>query len=267
MSSKRTTRTSRRSQTPVNVLLTEIGPNSTCLSLSIPIQLACGVCSPRMDITSFSRKRKHNQRQLSDRRKCQQYWDDKWLSRDLQSNAKLKMYKDVRDNLNINTSYLDINSEIYVHANKYKSANPLSTHPSSSPSSPSSSSPSSSSPSPSVNYTPISSLSTPASSQESQYATILPQTLEEDYPIEEEDYPIETTPAPTLNSVNKTPMLLCQPCAEEESSIDSQMIGNIVSFLSNKTKNGGPDSYIIKITKNTVLTACLFTQSTGLDKI
>ena len=62
-------------------------------------------------------------------------------------------------------------------------------------------------------------------------------------------------------------MLLCQPCAEEESSIDSQIIGNIVSFLSKKTKNGGPDSYINKITKNAILTACLFTQSTGLDKI
>jgi hypothetical protein len=48
-------------------------------------------------------------------------------------------------------------------------------------------------------------------------------------------------------------MLLCQPCAEEESSIDSQIIGNIVSFLSNKTKNGGPDSYISKITKTLYL--------------
>ena len=121
-------------------------------------------------------------------------------------------------------------------------------------------SPSPSSSTPSVNFTPISLFSTPASSQESQFSTILPQTLEEDYPIEED-------PAPTLNSVNKTPMLLCQPCVEEESSTDSQIIGNIVSFLSNKTKNGGPDSYINKVTKNAVLTACLFTQSTGLDKI
>ena len=33
-------------------------------------QLASGVCTPKMDITTNSRKRKHNQRQLSDRRKC-----------------------------------------------------------------------------------------------------------------------------------------------------------------------------------------------------
>ena len=117
MSSKRTTRRSRRSQAPVNVLLTEIGPNSTCLSLGIPIQLACGVCTPRMDITSFSRKRKHNQRQLSDRRKCQQYWDDKWLSGHCPTNAKLKMYKAVRDYLNI-TSNLDMDVQKYSHGKK-----------------------------------------------------------------------------------------------------------------------------------------------------
>ena len=141
MSSKRTTRRSRRSQAPVNVLLTEIGPNSTCLSLGIPIQLACGVCSPKMDITTNSRKRKHNQRQLSDCRKCQQYWDDKWMYGHCPTNAKLKMYKALREYLNINSTNLDINSETYVHANKYKSA-ALSTHPSShsssSPSHPSS---------------------------------------------------------------------------------------------------------------------------------
>jgi hypothetical protein len=61
-------------------------------------------------------------------------------------------------------------------------------------------------------------------------------------------------------------MLRCQPCVEEESSIDSQIIGNIVSFLSN-AKNGGPDSYINKVTKNAIITTCLFTQSTGLKKI
>jgi hypothetical protein len=74
-----------------------------------------------MDITSFSRKRKHNQHQLSDCRKCQQYWDDKWLSRDLQSNAKLKMYKDVRDYLNIN-SHLDMDLQKYSHGKKNRSS-------------------------------------------------------------------------------------------------------------------------------------------------
>ena len=62
MSSKRTTHRSCRSQQPFNVLLTVIISNSTCLSLGIPPQLACGVCSPRMDITAYSRKRKQNQR-------------------------------------------------------------------------------------------------------------------------------------------------------------------------------------------------------------
>ena len=52
--------------------------------------------------------------------------------------------------------------------------------------------------------------------------------------------------------MNTQPVLLCQPCALEESSIhsiDSQIINNIVRFLSNN-KNGGPDTYINKITKN-----------------
>jgi hypothetical protein len=171
MSSKCTTRRSRRSQAPVNVLLTEIGPNSTCLSLGIPIQLAYGVSSPKIDITTNSRKRKNNQRQLSDHRKCQQYWDDKWLSRLCQSNVKLKMYKDVRDYLNMN-SHLDMDLQKYSHGKKNKIDHPVSTHPSSLSSSPSSSSSSPSSSTPSVHYTPISSLSTPASSQESQYSTI-----------------------------------------------------------------------------------------------
>ena len=65
--------------------------------------------------------------------------------------------------------------------------------------------------------------------------------------------------------MNKTPIVLCQPCVEEESSIDSQIIDNIVRFLSNDNKKGGPNSYINKVTKNAVLTACLFTQSTGLE--
>ena len=56
-------------------------------------------------------------------------------------------------------------------------------------------------------------------------------------------------------------------CVEEESSIDSQIVGNIVRFLSNENKNGGPDSFINKVTKNAILTACLFTQSTGIEKI
>ena len=59
MSSKRTTPRSRRSKNPVNVLfyfLIDISSNSTCLSLGIPPQLApCGVCSPRLDITTYSR--------------------------------------------------------------------------------------------------------------------------------------------------------------------------------------------------------------------
>ena len=90
MSSKRTTHRSRRSQQPVNVLSTVCSSNSTCLSLGIPPQLACGVCSPRMDITTYSMKRKQNQRHPSEHRKCQKYWDDKWLSHLCQSNEKFK---------------------------------------------------------------------------------------------------------------------------------------------------------------------------------
>ena len=68
------------------------------LSLGIPPQLACGVCSPRMDITTYSMKRKQNQRHPSEHRKCQKYWDDKWLSHLCQSNEKLKSIE-MHDNI------------------------------------------------------------------------------------------------------------------------------------------------------------------------
>ena len=100
MSSKRTTCRSSRSQQPVNVLLTVFSSNSTCLSLDIPIQLAyCGVCSPRMDITTYSRKRKQDQCHPSESCKCQKYWDDKWLSHLCQSNEKLKSIVEMHDNI------------------------------------------------------------------------------------------------------------------------------------------------------------------------
>ena len=98
MSSKRTTHRSCRSQLPFNVLLPVLISNFTCLSLGIPPQLACGVCSPRMDITTYSMKRKQNQRHPSEHRKCQKYWDDKWLSHLCQSNEKLKSIE-MHDNI------------------------------------------------------------------------------------------------------------------------------------------------------------------------
>ena len=100
-------------------------------------------------------------------------------------NAKMKMYTpDVRDYMNIN-SPLDIDSETYSHGNKYKMPNidhPVSTFP------PSSSS-SSSSPSVStqlLNDTPTSTLllSLSSSTPSSQYSTMRPQSLEDDYSID-----------------------------------------------------------------------------------
>jgi hypothetical protein len=124
--------------------------------------------------------------QLSDHRKCQQYWDDKCLSH-FQLNVKMKMYKeDVRDYMNIN-SHLDIDLEKYSHGNKYKMPkidHPVSTRPSPSLSSSTSPPPST----PLLSDTPttlLSSSSTPASSQSSsQYSTITPQTLEDEYSID-----------------------------------------------------------------------------------
>ena len=98
MSSKRTTHRSCRSQLPFNVLLPVLISNFTCLSLGIPPQLACGVCSPRMDITTYSRKRKQKRHHLSERHECQKYWDGKWLSHICQSNEKLKSIE-MHDNI------------------------------------------------------------------------------------------------------------------------------------------------------------------------
>jgi hypothetical protein len=66
------------------------------------------------------------------------------------------------------------------------------------------------------------------------------------------------------SSVNKDPpstFQQCFPCeANDKSTIDHVIVDNLVSFLAHD-KKGGPDSYITKVMKNALLTACTFSQS------
>ena len=52
--------------------------NSTCVSLNLPLELACGICSPKLDVLTHSRKRRKNNNKCSERRQCQKYWLSKW---------------------------------------------------------------------------------------------------------------------------------------------------------------------------------------------
>ena len=63
----------------LNILLTHINYNTTCLQLELSLQLACEYCRKEADLLSHKRKKRSTSRRLLlTTNKCQQPWDEKW---------------------------------------------------------------------------------------------------------------------------------------------------------------------------------------------
>ena len=86
-------RTRRSAKKLASIHLTEVKSTSTCYSLKLPLHLACDRCESKIDLTITTResKSKKNARNTSDRRSCQQYWDDKWINCMYPTTTRIKL--------------------------------------------------------------------------------------------------------------------------------------------------------------------------------
>ena len=67
MSSRRSSRTSAKTTPLVCINPPRVGRNATCVSLSLPVipkNLACLVCTPKLDGTAVQKQRKGNLKKL-----------------------------------------------------------------------------------------------------------------------------------------------------------------------------------------------------------
>ena len=81
MSSRRSSRRSATTTPLVCINPPRVGRNATCVSLSLPFvpkNLACLVCTPKLDGTAVRKERKRNDSK-SKQNRCRQPWHDYWL--------------------------------------------------------------------------------------------------------------------------------------------------------------------------------------------
>ena len=112
----------------VPIHMSDIKHNSTCITLQLPLSLACHNCSHQLDILSFKRKKKRaNQRQKHERNRCLQYWTNKWTQGTLSSAAHVATHNRTRDYLGIekdvvleSINYYELNDSITNSSNKRK---------------------------------------------------------------------------------------------------------------------------------------------------
>ena len=52
-----------------------VEPYDTCVSLQFPMDIACSICAPSLDILSHKRKKRKTERIKSVRRKCKRLWE------------------------------------------------------------------------------------------------------------------------------------------------------------------------------------------------
>ena len=65
---------------PIN-LNPNIKHDSTCVSLKVPLALACDRCKPKMDpLSNRRRTNKKKERHKHERNRCLQYWHEKWIT-------------------------------------------------------------------------------------------------------------------------------------------------------------------------------------------
>ena len=94
-------------------MLSDIKYDDTCITLQLPSQMACGICKPKLDPMTPTRRSNKKQRHLSDRRRCQQYWLPKWRNNSSSYNKLNRIvcnYLGIESNNNLN----NINNNYHV---------------------------------------------------------------------------------------------------------------------------------------------------------
>ena len=83
-----------------NILLSDIKYNSTCVTLKMPLSLACENCEPELDPHSNTRKKRKRNVDLDERNRCKQYWLSTWND-DSRTTSKVQRHVTVRKYLGI----------------------------------------------------------------------------------------------------------------------------------------------------------------------
>lgn len=124
MSSQTRPSSSRRRQLK-SILVSDIKYDSTCVTLNLPLCLACDNCKPKLDVLSNKRKikNKKKERNKSERRRCLQYWLSKWSIGPLATSAHVLTYRLVRKYLQIEPDLLIQFDCAYDNENKNNNIN------------------------------------------------------------------------------------------------------------------------------------------------
>ena len=112
---KRTKR-SIRGKVFTDIAISDLSNKSTCINLSIPIDIACHHCKPKLCILTHRRvsKKTKSERQKCKRSQCQQLWDTYWTnlphvtSGILHSQNLQRRYLGIRPDIVINNHYKNV---------------------------------------------------------------------------------------------------------------------------------------------------------------
>ena len=101
-------------ETPI--LLSDVKYNSTCITLQIPLDLACGECKKQLNPLENTRKKRKSERQKSERRRCEQYWCSEYGLNMSSTEEHALMHRQVRQ-------WLRIEQDILIHFENVHSKN------------------------------------------------------------------------------------------------------------------------------------------------
>ena len=110
-----------------SIHLSDIKADSTCITLSLPLALACEKCKPTLDVLSFTRKkRKSKDRQKIKRNRCFQYWDAHWTRGRNATEGNVILHRKIRSYLGIESDVLVDYYYYYAQSNKYETSQTIS---------------------------------------------------------------------------------------------------------------------------------------------
>ena len=108
----------RKNQRLAPIVLSDIRHDSTCITLKLPINLACELCAKKLDIHSFTRKsKKVKERHKNKRNRCAQFWDSHWANDKNALEGNILKHRQTRSYLNIQQD-IEINYYLLCDRNK-----------------------------------------------------------------------------------------------------------------------------------------------------
>ena len=108
----------RKKQRLAPIALSDIRLDSTCITLKLPISLACEICAKKLDIHTAKRKpKKVKDWHKSKRNRCAQFWDSHWAKDKNVSEGNILKHQQTRSYLNIQQD-IEINYCLLCDRNK-----------------------------------------------------------------------------------------------------------------------------------------------------